>query len=57
MLWERCASCGLFALSEISKGVIVIWIGDCATADAVAELIGALTYPADALRAALSLAA
>ncbi len=47
---------GLFALCEISKGIVIIWIGDFATADAVGDLVRALACPPLALRGALSIA-
>lgn len=46
---------GIFALSEISKGIVIVWIGDVATADAVGDLVGALAYPAHAWRDVMSI--
>jgi hypothetical protein len=48
-LRAQTAAYGGFALAEISKGIIILWIGDFATADAVGDLVGALAYPTVAL--------
>ncbi len=54
-LRKRTAGCGLFAVSEISKGIVIVWVGDFATADAIGELISALSYPAHVLRMTINL--
>lgn len=41
---------GSFALCEISKGVVIMWIGDIATADVIGDFVGTLASPARALR-------
>ncbi len=52
-LRSKAAGLGQFACSEICKGVVIIWVGDFATADAVAEAISFASYPPAAFTAIL----
>jgi hypothetical protein len=45
---------GAFAVSEISKGVVIIGFGDFATADAVGEFVSNAFPPAASFAAALA---
>ncbi len=50
-LRHKAAGLGHFACSEICKGVAILWIGDFATADAVAEAINCMSFPPAAFTA------